>query len=76
MHVCFWIVGIETDRPFVALDLHDDETSELIGETQTRALPAMHPRSAARAIANDYAREHGATRVTHDLDSTQFSRKD
>ena len=34
MHVCYWIVGLDTDRPEIALDLRNDDGS-LAAETHT-----------------------------------------
>ena len=58
LQVCYWIVGLDTDQPFVAVDLHFDN-GDLAAETVTRRLPLKRSKEVARMYARDYADEHG-----------------
>ncbi len=80
MQVCYWIIGLDTQVPFVRFDLHDANGSVIA--RQISGLPKAcrnKPKSLlmnAHTLASHYARMNGATRVTHDMDSTKYSRRD
>jgi hypothetical protein len=62
MHVCYWIVGLDTDRPEIALDLRNDDGS-LAAETHT-----IRPDDVTKAhqVAEAYAHSIGVDSVRFD----------
>jgi len=62
MHVCYWIVGLDTDRPEIALDLRNDDGS-LAAETHTIRLDDV---TKAHLVARAYAHSIGVDSVRFD----------
>jgi len=62
MHVCYWIVGLDTDRPEIALDLRNDDGS-LAAETHTIRLDDV---TKAHQVAKAYAYSIGVDSVRFD----------
>ena len=65
--LCYWIIGNETSRPALAIDLHADN-GELVGETLTFSLPNN---DAAHAKAEEFAASIGVAEISYDPDSTE-----
>jgi hypothetical protein len=64
MHVCYWIVGLDTDRPQIALDLRHDDGS-LAAETRTIRLDDV---TKAHQVAKACAHSIGVDSVRFDPD--------
>jgi hypothetical protein len=78
MHLCYWIVGANTGRPFVAIDLlHDDGR---VYRSRTFPMGPTRPKSVLLAYAYElayaYGQKHNAITINYDDDSTQFYARD
>jgi len=62
MHVRYWIVGLNTARPEIALDLRNDDVSSA-AETRTIRLDDV---TKAHQVAKAYAHSVGANSVRFD----------
>ena len=71
IRICWWIVGRNTDAPYVAVDLIDE--NGLIGGTDSQPIVSM---AEARLIVNRVAKQYETTRVIYDNDSTEFFAND
>ena len=70
--LCWWIGGRDTDRPFLAYDLHNED-GNLIGSTRT--VPLQSNREAKREVQR-IADDLRISDVVYDHDSTECFAED
>lgn len=71
---CWWIIGRDTDRPAVAVDLYDGNLGKFMQETWTCRIGDR----SAHVIVEEYAAKCGIdeNHIIYDSDSTKFYAKD